>query len=173
MQAPTPPAPPPIHPKGFFSGIQILPIVAGAVVDYIATFVGAVLYMGFFYMGDPEKSAGSEKAAEQAFQEMLAAPEGLLTMFLIGILGTVLGGYVAGRLAKNEEIKHGALVGAVGIILGLVQSSMTATSAVPPWYEFLGYVLMIPAGALGGSIAQGRAKSGAPNSSPGSRGAGF
>jgi putative membrane protein (TIGR04086 family) len=156
MEAPRQSAPPPIHPKGFFTGVRILPIVAGAVVDYIATFVGAVLYMAVFYMGDPEKTAGSEKAVEQAFEEMLASPEGLLTMFLIGILGTVLGGYVAGQFAKTEEIKHGALVGAVGIILGLVQSSMAAASPVPPWYEFLGYVLMIPAGALGGSIAQGK-----------------
>ena len=173
MEPPRQSVPPPIQPKGFFTGVQIRPIISGAVVDYVGTFVGTALYIGFFYMGDALEENGSpEKAIEDAFQQMISSPEGLLTLFLIGILGTVLGGYVAGRLAKAEEVKHGALVGAVAVVLGLLQSSMGDPSPVPPWYELLGYILTIPAGALGGSIDEGRAKRSTREADQGPRGFG-
>ncbi|MBI2182061.1 MAG: hypothetical protein HYU31_14730, partial [Deltaproteobacteria bacterium] len=38
--------PPPVEPTGFFTGIQILPIIVGVVVDYIATY--AAMYAYFF-----------------------------------------------------------------------------------------------------------------------------
>ena len=164
-QSPQHSAPAPIQPKGFFTGVKIRPIIAGAVVDYIGTYVVIVLYLAFFFMGDALKEGGaSEETVERAFHQMISSPEGLITLFLIGVLGTVLGGYVAGRLAKSEEIKHGALVGAVSLALGLIQSGSGAGSPVPQWYELLGYALTIPAGALGGSLAQGRNKLLSPTS---------
>ncbi|MGH7845352.1 MAG: TIGR04086 family membrane protein [Candidatus Binatia bacterium] len=173
MEPPRQPFPPPIQPKGFFAGVQIRPIIAGAVVDYVGTSLGMLLYIGLFYMGDAlENNGAPEKAIQEAFQKMISSPEGLLTLFLIGILGTVLGGYVAGRLAKAEEVKHGALVGAVALILGLLQSSMADPSPVPHWYELLGYILTVPAGALGGSIAEGRGKRSAGGTGQGPPGLG-
>ena len=158
-QSPQHSAPGPIQPKGFFTGVKIRPIIAGAVVDYIGTYVAMILYLAFFFMGDAMKGgAPSEETVEKAFQQMISSPEGLITLFLIGVLGTVLGGYVAGRLARSEEVKHGALVGAVSLAVGLIQSSSGARSPVPEWYELLGYALTIPAGALGGSLAEGRKK---------------
>ncbi len=156
--------PAPIQPKGFFTGVKIRPIIVGAVVDYIGTYVAMVLYLALFFMGDALKEGGaSQEAVEKAFHQMISSPEGLITLFLIGVLGTVLGGYVAGRLAKTEEVKHGALVGAVSLALGILQSGSGAGSPVPHWYELLGYALTIPAGALGGSLVQSRDQSSIAN----------
>ncbi|HWP60952.1 MAG TPA: TIGR04086 family membrane protein [Candidatus Acidoferrales bacterium] len=173
MELPRQGPPPPIEPKGLFTGVQFRPIIIGAVVDYVGTSIAVILYTMFFYMGDALDSGMSEEAVEKAFEKMVASPEALLTLFLIGMLGTVLGGYVAGRLARVEEVKHGALVGAVALIVALVQASVSEPSPVPEWYNILGYILAIPAGALGGSIAQGKGKPPIVDATAGSRGPRF
>ncbi len=165
-QQPQGSVPHPIEPRGFFAGVQIRPIIVGAVVDYVATYALIMVYLIVHYMKEPlEKGGMPEEAIERALKEMLSSQEGLLALIVIGAFCTALGGYVAGRLAKAEEVKHGALVGAVSLIVGIVQTGMAGeASPVPYWHELLGYVLAIPAGAMGGSFAQGRAKPSLPGS---------
>ncbi len=159
-QQPQGPLPVPTGPRGFFTGVQIRPIIIGAVVDYVATYVLVMLYAIVYYVKDPlEKGGLPEEAIEKALQEMISSQEGLLALLVIGAVCTALGGYVAGRLAKADPVKHGALVGAVSLIVGALQSGMAGEgSLVPDWHLFLGYILAIPAGALGGSLAGGWAK---------------
>ncbi len=158
--------PRPIEPRGFFTGVKIRPIVIGAVVDYVATYALITLYLIVVYMKEPlEKGGLPAEALQEALKEMLSSQEGLLALLVIGALCTILGGYLAGRIARTEEVKHGAFVGAVSLIVGVLQTGMAGeASPVPYWYELLGYVLAIPAGALGGSFAQGRAKPSIPRS---------
>ncbi len=165
-QQPQGSVPRPIEPRGFFAGVKIRPIIIGAVVDYVATYALITLYLIVYYIKDPlEKGGMPEEAFEKALKEMISSQEGLLALIVIGALCTVLGGYLAGRLAKSEEVKHGALVGAVSLIIGIVQTGMAGeASPIPYWHELLGYILAIPAGALGGSFAQGRAKPSIPRS---------
>jgi putative membrane protein (TIGR04086 family) len=149
-----PPTPPPaLEPRGFFSGIRVRPVIVGAVVDYVATHILIVLYL-FASLG---KDGGvSEEALEEALRDAVTSQDGLFTLLLIGALGTILGGYIAGRIAKTEEVKHGALVGAVSLILAALQAGASgAESLVPYWYQLSGYLLAIPVGALGGYLAQG------------------
>ena len=159
-QQPQGSVPRPIEPRGFFTGIKIRPIVIGAVVDYVATYAVITLYLIVYYMKEPlEKGGLPEEALQEALKEMISSQEGLLALLVIGALCTLLGGYVAGRLARAEEVKHGALVGAVSLIIGVLQTGMAGeASPLPFWHELLGYILAIPAGALGGSLAQRRAK---------------
>ena len=159
-QRPRGSAPRPIEPPGFFTGLKIRPIIIGAVVDYVATYLLVMLYVIVYYVKDPlEKGGLPEEAIEKALQQMIASQEGLLALLVIGALCTALGGYIAGRLAKADAVKHGALVGAVSLIVGALQSGMAGeASLVPDWHLFLGYILAIPAGALGGFFAQGWAK---------------
>ena len=156
--------PRPIEPRGFFTGVKIRPIITGAVVDYAATYALVTLYLIFVYMKEPLEEGGvPAEALQEALKEMLSSQEGLLDLLIIGALCTILGGYIAGWIARTEEIKHGALVGAVSLIIGLVQTGMAGeASPVPYWHELLGYLLAIPAGALGGSLAQRRARPSIP-----------
>lgn len=159
-QRPRGSVPRPIEPPGFFTGLKIRPIVIGAVVDYVATYVLITLYLIVFYLKEPLKNGAlSGEALQQALEQMISSQEGLLALLVIGALCTVLGGYIAGRLAKAEEVKHGALVGAVSLIVGVLQTGMAGeASPVPYWHELLGYLLAIPVGALGGFFAQGKVK---------------
>ncbi len=155
-QQPQGPLPVPMGPRGFFTGVRIRPIIIGAVVDYVATYLLVLLYAIVYYVKDPlEKGGLPEEAIEKALGQMIASQEGLLALLVIGAVCTVLGGYVAGRLAKADPVKHGALVGAVSLIVGALQSGMAGEgSPLPHWHMLLGYLLAIPAGALGGWLAE-------------------
>jgi len=154
-----------LEPGGFFTGVKIRPIIAGAVVDYVATYALITLYLIVYYIKDPLEKGLSEEAIQKALEQALSSQEGLLALIVIGAFCTALGGYLAGRLAKTEEVKHGALVGAVSLIIGVVQTGMAGeASPVPYFYQLLGYILAIPAGALGGSFAQGQSKPSIPRS---------
>jgi putative membrane protein (TIGR04086 family) len=144
--------PPPIEPVGIFSGVQIRPIIAGMIVDYIATFVAGTVFIIIFFGQEIVKQG---KPSEEAFNKILTSPEHLFILGAVGALCTVLGGYVAGRIAKNLEIKHGALVGLGSLILVTLEQVISGKStSYPLWFEILGYLMAVPAGALGGYVAQ-------------------
>lgn len=144
--------PPPVEPVGIFSGVQVRPIIAGVIVDYLATFLAGTVFIIIFF-GQEIVTQG--ELSEEAFNKILTSPEYLLILGAVGALCTVLGGYVAGRIAKDFEIKHGALVGLGSLILVTLEQAMSGqSSSYPIWFEVLGYLIAVPAGALGGHIAQ-------------------
>ena len=145
----------PIEPRGFFTGVKIRPIVVGAVVDYVTTYIAVTVYVVLYYVKESFQDGGiPREAIQKAFEEAMSSPEGLQAFLILGALCTALGGYVAARIAKVEQIKHGALVGAVSLIIGLLQTTMAgAASPAPNDFELLGYIVAIPAGALGGYLA--------------------
>jgi putative membrane protein (TIGR04086 family) len=76
-------------------------------------------------------------------------------MLVIGCLGTALGGFIAARRAGALEIKHGAFVGLGSLIVAFIQQAMQEQSfQLPEWFNFVSIVAVIPAGALGGYIAE-------------------
>jgi len=102
-------APPsPIEPTGFFTGIQIRPIIIGVVIDTISTMLLTTLY----YVGYVAKDlAGQGAPAEDAFSIYWSSSEGLVASLLLGSLGTLIGGCYAAYKAGKLHMKHGALVG--------------------------------------------------------------
>ena len=149
-QAGKPPSP--IEPTGFFTGVQIRPIIVGVVVDYIATYVGIYAYF-FIYLAE-ELSKQGEVTGDR-IRDYMTSPEGLIVGFAIGALATVLGGFVAARQAGKLEIKHGALVGCASLALSFIEQSLQEESLpLPEWFRFLSIVAIIPAGALGGVLAE-------------------
>ena len=159
--------PSPVEPTGFFTGVQVRPIIVGVVVDYIATYAG--IYAYFFIYLAKELSKKGEVTGEQITQYM-TSPEGLMIGFIIGILGTALGGFVAARKAGKLEIKHGALVGLCSLILSFIEQSLQEESTpLPDWFGFLSIAAIIPAGALGGFLAQAFKGLGGSDQSTGGR----
>ncbi len=121
-------------------GLKIKAILFGFLVDTIGTM--AVAFVLLFAM------------AERGFSENEVAtrmhgPSGLLLMLLLGLGFTVVGGYVAGRTARQAEILHGAAVAAIGMVLGL----FLREPGLPLWYEAFSFAAMIPAGMAGGYLA--------------------
>jgi putative membrane protein (TIGR04086 family) len=149
-QTATPPSP--IEPTGFFTGVQIRPIIVGVVVDYIATYAGTYAYF-FIYLAK-ELSKQGEVTGDQ-ITDYMTSPEGLMIGFAIGAMGTALGGFVAAFKAGKLEIKHGALVGLCSLILSFIEQSLQEeTVPLPQWFRFLSVLAIIPAGALGGFVAE-------------------
>jgi putative membrane protein (TIGR04086 family) len=75
--------------------------------------------------------------------------------FVIGVLGTALGGFVAAQKAGKLEIKHGALVGVCSLALSFIEQSLQEEpAALPEWFRLLSVLAIIPAGALGGFVAE-------------------
>jgi putative membrane protein (TIGR04086 family) len=143
----------PIEPTGFFTGIQIRPIIAGVVVDYIATY--AAIYAYFFVYLAKELSKRGEVTADMISEYMLST-EGLLIGFAIGALGTALGGFVAGYKAGKLEMKHGGFVGVGSLAVSFIEQALQEEATqLPEWFRLLSLLAIIPAGALGGYVAQG------------------
>ena len=67
---------------------------------------------------------------------------------LIGFGFTLLGGFVAGRIAKRSEILHGGIVGGIGLPLGFL-----FCAALPLWYNIISFAGIIPVGMVGGYLA--------------------
>lgn len=93
---------------------------------------------------------------EHDILERMKSTSGLMLTLVFGLGCTVLGGYIAGRVAQREEIKHGAIVAALGLLLGL----FFRESGLPLWYELASFVFIIPAGMAGGHLALQRRQKG-------------
>ena len=151
MGAPTPP--PGIEPTSIFSGLRPLPILFGAVVDHVATFLaGTVLFVVFAARRSIDLS---KEISDEAVAEVLASPEFLLCSFIVGALCTVLGGYLGARRAGCHHARHGAFVGLASILIGLLAFVLPVTAEPAPlWYELLGAAVVIPCGAAGGWLVE-------------------
>jgi putative membrane protein (TIGR04086 family) len=145
------PPPSPIEPTGFFTGIQLRPVIAGVVIDTIATIVLVTAYYSLFVAKELVAEGG---ITEDAFAEYWNSSEGLVMSLLLGSLGTMIGGFYAAYKAGTLEMKHGALVGIGSIILALVFQAMGSERELPEWFMALSLMAAIPAGALGGFFAE-------------------
>ena len=143
--------PSPVEPEGFFTGVEIRPLILGVVIDHIATY--AMMFAYYFAYIAPNIGAGGELDQEKVTQFMLTS-EGLMAGMVIGVLGTMVGGAVAGFKAKRYAAKHGGLVGAGSLVIAFIQQAMAENLLpIPEWYRTLGVILAMPAGAVGGYLA--------------------
>lgn len=126
-------------------------VLLGALVDTVGTLlVATALFVAM--------SAAGISEAEIAVR--LRGASGLALMLILGLGFTLLGGYVAGRAAGQDELLHGALVAGIGLVLGL----LFRDTGLPLWYEAAGLLAMLPFGMAGGHIAkQGNANRKTPS----------
>jgi hypothetical protein len=74
--------PPRIEPTGFFTGVQIRPVIIGVVVDYIATqFAMAAFIVGYLAKELSKKG----EMTEEAVAKYMETPEGLAVMLIIAV----------------------------------------------------------------------------------------
>lgn len=129
-------------------GIRVRAVIVGVIVDWLATLTMVTVYAWIFLREAIEEYGGFDKVPQQAFSQ-----EDLLAFGLIGTLATALGGYVAGRIARRRRVRHGVLVAAASLLLGLaLELALDGNVRLHGW-EILFLVLMIPAGAFGGYVA--------------------
>jgi hypothetical protein len=99
---------------------------------------------------------GPTQAALTEAKLSLAQDSGYLMVgLLLGTLTTVLGGYLAARIAKTLPFYNGLAVGVLGLFAGVFLGGGTEES--PWWYVTIGYLSVIPAALLGAWLAQKKA----------------
>ena len=81
----------------------------------------------------------------------------LLASLLLGTFSTVLGGYIAARIAKNLPLFNAFAVGVVGIAAAIL---LGGQSDSPWWFSAFGYISTIPAAIVGGWLARRESKKG-------------
>jgi hypothetical protein len=84
-------------------------------------------------------------ATDADAQMALAGIPGLV----ISIVFAILGGFVAGRVAKRSEVLHGGIVGALDILIGL-----PFCGSYPSWYNVAYIIGEFSFALLGGYIAE-------------------
>ena len=144
--------PPAIEPAGVFEGLRPRAILLGAIVDHFATIVSGLLLVAFFQAGgDPQDS----RDPAEGLEALAGSAEFLLASLVVGVLCTVLGGYMGARRAGCLFVRHGAWVAVVSALVGLLLYAAAGQEHTNPlWFDLLGFSLLIPAGATGGLLAR-------------------
>ena len=129
--------------------IHVKALLLGALTD-----VGGSLVVGGFMglaIGIVIGLGGGLTAIDQ-LEELSSSWWMLVSGFLVGLAFSLLGGFVAGRLARELEVLHGGLSGLLSALVGLLFPSST----LPTWFLVLCFVAAPLAGMLGGRLARRR-----------------
>lgn len=94
----------------------------------------------------------SEDEVKKVLETIAANGNYQLTAFVCGMATTVLGGYLAARLAKGFPYYNGLAIGVVGVVFVLIFGG-----GGPVWMTILGILLTIPASIYGAHVASKRA----------------
>lgn len=134
------------------SELSIKGILLGVLTDIGGSTIAGIILMVIF-----GSSLVTEQMTEQELNEaILAMAQGkgfMITSFIVGLFFTILGGYVAARVAKKGVYLNSGMVGVIGLILGVLYAGETAL-----WLDVAGIISVIPAALLGGYLARSKVK---------------
>ena len=127
--------------------VNVFAIVAGFACDFVGTyafnFVVAIIMVLFM------KSRGIEgEALESGLNQFMSGNAYCMFSILIGFSFTMLGGYIAGRVAKHGELFHAGAVGVINVLF-----SLYFMEVYPAWY-WLVVFMVIPVAIFGGYNAK-------------------
>jgi len=150
--------PPAIEAPGIFAGLRPRAILLGVIVDNLATLVASLVLVSIFAARQGLGQDG--EISEEALETLASSPEFLIASLVVGLACTSLGGFVGARRAGSSFARHGGWIGVGSAVVALVLSVSSGPDRSPPplWFELAGYLLVIPAGVLGGLLAGVRAR---------------
>lgn len=128
-------------------GATVRAVGAGLVADIAATMVAGLLLVTVI----GGRLVGEGASAEDLEQALLASGGYVLLSLLAGLACTVLGGYVAARVAGEREYYHALLTGIAVLVFGELMLAQTS-AAYPLAYRLIGNILIIPAALYGGHL---------------------
>ena len=146
--------PSPIEPDGIFAGLKPGAIVIGVLIDNVATVASATVL--FRLLAGEDAFSEDEEISQAAFDGLSADPEYWMWSIVLGLSCTVLGAFVGARRAGRLHLRHGGWVAVASAAIGLLFLLLPAEAAgpsPPPWFDLIGWVLLLPSGILGGAIA--------------------
>ena len=125
--------------------------VATALVFVLDSLTGIFLFLAF---GADQLQTGATQENIRAVAERIQGMNGyLLVSLAVGTMTTVLGGYAAGRMAKQLPLLNACAVGVIGIAIGVILGN---PGEAPWWFDAIGYLTNVPAAIVGGHLARQR-----------------
>jgi hypothetical protein len=97
----------------------------------------------------------SNMGPEQVSAALLQHTDFLLVLLFLDAITTVIGGYVAARLARGYPYFNALAIGLLGIALSIVLELLLG-SDVPGWVDAISYIVAVPAALFGGNLAKPR-----------------
>ena len=126
-------------------------VLVGAAIDIAAsTVTGIALVVVAALLTGP--AAGG---AEESVARLSESWTFLMISMVLGGACTVLGGYVAGRIARHSFLKHALVAGALSLVIGIALFHGD-DGPYAGLLAFLGYGLHLPLALLGGWLARRR-----------------
>ena len=125
-------------------------ILIGCLVDCLGTLAFDLFFVITTGMMAMLRGLSLEQT-ELALTEWYHSVPGMGFSLLCGLGFTLLGGFVAAKMANADNLLNSALVGVVGILLGLILIfEVFPNSEIPGAISFLSILLSIPVSILGG-----------------------
>ena len=133
-----------------------LAIAAGTIADVTGSLV--TMFAVIIATGFVEGARGripDEKTMEGWFQEPIV----LLIMMGIGLFWLVAGGFITGKIAGRDHVRHAAWTGVMALVISLVFLALPSGGgpAMAWWYNAFSLLVTIPTSMAGGYLAKPRA----------------
>ncbi|HEY0681307.1 MAG TPA: hypothetical protein VGD45_03155 [Steroidobacter sp.] len=129
-------------------GISIRAVILASLAVLGVDIVSSLLLTQMF--GGPGFGSGlSEDEIRRAYQVLLQDVRYLSFGLILGTASTVLGGYLAARLARSVPYYNALAFGVLGLLISAI-----GAGDVPTWFKLVGLVLTLPAALIGGHIAK-------------------
>jgi hypothetical protein len=115
-------------------------------VDTIVTAVFSLLYVMV-------KVGITGAAAESSSGELLFSTADYFVSLTFGLVFVLIGGYVAGRMARVRPAIHGLCVGIVVLALSILIEVVSPDPASPAWFNVASFGGVVLVAWLGGYLA--------------------
>lgn len=94
-------------------------------------------------------------APDQALAALFSDAGFLMRIQIMGVIVTVLSGFMAGWLGRERELFHAGMLGLISLLLGALGALAmpSSTHSLPVWYWLAGGILALPSALLGGQLA--------------------
>jgi hypothetical protein len=137
------------------SQVSVKGVVIGGVTDIVATNIAALPVVVIAAMQAGVHTLPKAEQAKATADALQNTPSLFLATMFLGMLCSVLGGYVAARIAKRGAVLNGALSAFLCIGFG-VYALVAGTNTVSPWMHAAAFLLSPALGALGGYLWEWR-----------------
>lgn len=132
--------------------ISIKGVLLGILAAIGASAAAALILLPLFAGGAVSDQMSAEDI-DEVVKQVMQNGWFLITIFVVDLACSVLGGYIAARVAKKDIYLNAALVGLVGALVTL----LSLDGAYPIWFNVGGLLLVIPATLFGAQLAKDRA----------------
>jgi cell shape-determining protein MreD len=131
--------------------VSIKGVVIGGIVDVVTSSLLGIPFVIYAMLRIDVSHTPSSQVSTAVIKFIHASPALFAGELFVGLMCSVLGGYVAAWLAKRDELLNGVLSSFLCETMG-VYAVMTGRDSNPHWLQFLLFVASPLAAALGGDL---------------------